>query len=155
MFTKKKKSFAILSLLINKQFFTILLLLIIDLPYTIRLETVNLKKIRSLAKVIGTAITVGGAMVMTLYKGPAIELIKAAHTSIHGGSSSETTDQHWVTGTLAVMGSIISWAGFFILQVSKHYLLLLKSKFVFVFTCPYIRFHIMIFLKKIPSNNHF
>ncbi|CAN7030034.1 hypothetical protein Bca4012_044072 [Brassica carinata] len=81
-----------------------------------RLETVNLKKIRSLAKVIGTAITVGGAMVMTLYKGPAIELIKAAHTSIHGGSSSETTDQHWVTGTLAVMGSIISWAGFFILQ---------------------------------------
>ncbi|XP_024010156.1 WAT1-related protein At4g08300 isoform X2 [Eutrema salsugineum] len=70
----------------------------------------------SLAKVIGTAITVGGAMVMTLYKGPAIELVKAAHTSFHGGSSSETTDQHWVTGTLAIMGSIISWAGFFILQ---------------------------------------
>ncbi|KAJ4876053.1 WAT1-related protein [Raphanus sativus] len=81
-----------------------------------RLETVNLKKIRSLAKVIGTAITVGGAMVMTLYKGPAIELIKAAHTSIHGGSSSEATDQHWVMGTLALMASIISWAGFFILQ---------------------------------------
>lgn len=121
----------------SNQLFTILLLLIIDLPNIIRLETVNLKKIRSLAKVIGTAITVGGAMVMTLYKGPAIELIKAAHTSIHGGSSSEATDQHWVMGTLALMASIISWAGFFILQVSKHYLLLLKSKFVFVFTFAY------------------
>uniref|UniRef100_A0A1J3C6N1 WAT1-related protein n=1 Tax=Noccaea caerulescens TaxID=107243 RepID=A0A1J3C6N1_NOCCA len=81
-----------------------------------RLETVDLKKIRSLAKVIGTAITVGGAMVMTLYKGPAIQLVKPAHHSFHGGSSSETTDQHWVTGTLAIMGSISSWAGFFILQ---------------------------------------
>ncbi|CAE6127405.1 unnamed protein product [Arabidopsis arenosa] len=84
-----------------------------------RIETVNLKKTRSLAKVIGTAITVGGAMVMTLYKGPAIELFKSAHTSLHGGSSgssSETTDQNWVTGTLAVMGSITTWAGFFILQ---------------------------------------
>ncbi|KAG7557074.1 EamA domain [Arabidopsis suecica] len=84
-----------------------------------RIETVNMKKTRSLAKVIGTAITVGGAMVMTLYKGPAIELFKTAHTSLHGGSSgssSETTDQNWVTGTLAVMGSITTWAGFFILQ---------------------------------------
>ncbi|KAL1188277.1 WAT1-related protein [Cardamine amara subsp. amara] len=80
-----------------------------------RIETVNLMKIRSLAKVVGTAITVGGAMVMTLYKGPAIELVKAAHSSVHG-SSSETADQHWVTGTLAVMGSITTWAGFFILQ---------------------------------------
>lgn len=89
-----------------------------------RIETVNLMKIRSLAKVIGTAITVGGAMVMTLYKGPAIEIVKAAHNSVHG-SSSETADQHWVTGTLAVMGSITAWAGFFILQVSKHYLFIL------------------------------
>ncbi|EOA20842.1 hypothetical protein CARUB_v10001177mg [Capsella rubella] len=84
-----------------------------------RLETVNLKKVRSLAKVVGTVITLLGAMVMTLYKGPAIELFKSAHTSFHGGSStssSETTDQNWVTGTLAIMGSITSWAGFFILQ---------------------------------------
>lgn len=63
---------------------------------------------------------------MTLYKGPAIELFKSAHTSLHGGSSgssSETTDQNWVTGTLAVMGSITAWAGFFILQVSKDQLI--------------------------------
>ncbi|XP_010538980.1 PREDICTED: WAT1-related protein At4g08300 [Tarenaya hassleriana] len=81
-----------------------------------RLETVNMKKIHSLAKVVGTAITVGGAMVMTLYKGPAIQLVKSAAHSLHQGGAADTTDQHWVTGTLMVIGSIVSWAGFFILQ---------------------------------------
>ncbi|XP_010530196.2 PREDICTED: WAT1-related protein At4g08300-like [Tarenaya hassleriana] len=83
-----------------------------------RLETVNMKKIHSLAKVVGTAITVGGAMVMTLYKGPAIQLVKsAAHGAHHGGAAAAgAADQNWVTGTLLVIGSIVSWAGFFILQ---------------------------------------
>ncbi|KAF2617939.1 hypothetical protein F2Q68_00039065 [Brassica cretica] len=80
-----------------------------------RLETVNFKKIHSIAKVVGTVITLGGAMVMTLYKGPAIEIVKAAHSSFHGGSTT-ATGQHWVTGTLAIMGSISTWAAFFILQ---------------------------------------
>lgn len=74
---------------------------------------------------------------MTLYKGPAIELFKSAHTSLHGGSSgssSETTDQNWVTGTLAVMGSITAWAGFFILQVSKDQLLIFQIC-VFTLVC--------------------
>ncbi|KAH0914327.1 hypothetical protein HID58_028773 [Brassica napus] len=80
-----------------------------------RLETVNFRKIHSIAKVVGTVITLGGAMVMTLYKGPAIEIVKAAHSSFHGGSTT-ATGQHWVTGTLAIMGSISTWAAFFILQ---------------------------------------
>ncbi|KAJ8762968.1 hypothetical protein K2173_023097 [Erythroxylum novogranatense] len=41
-----------------------------------RLETVNFKKMHSVAKVVGTVITMSGAMVMTLYKGPIINLIK-------------------------------------------------------------------------------
>ncbi|KAK8681752.1 hypothetical protein V6N13_054154 [Hibiscus sabdariffa] len=80
-----------------------------------RLEKVNVKKIRSLAKIIGTAITVMGAMVMTLYKGPIIDFIKTGG-AIHHGAAAESTDKHWVTGTIFVLGSICSWAGFFILQ---------------------------------------
>lgn len=76
----------------------------------------NFRKIHSIAKVVGTVITLAGAMVMTLYKGPAIEIVKAAHSSFHGGSNT-ATGQHWVTGTLAIMGSISTWAAFFILQV--------------------------------------
>ncbi|KAI4337801.1 hypothetical protein L6164_016176 [Bauhinia variegata] len=82
-----------------------------------RLETVNMRKLHSIAKVIGTAITVSGAMVMTLYKGPAFEIVKGHGVSHHGGAaSSEPSDQHWVLGTLMLIASCCGWAGFFILQ---------------------------------------
>ena len=39
-----------------------------------RLEKVNIRKIHSLAKIFGTIVTVGGAMLMTLVKGPMLDL---------------------------------------------------------------------------------
>ncbi|XWS15114.1 hypothetical protein CRYUN_Cryun35bG0066300 [Craigia yunnanensis] len=80
-----------------------------------RLERVNVKKIRSLAKIIGTAITVVGAMVMTLYKGPIIDFIKSGGAT-HHGTTAESADKHWVTGTIMLLGSIFGWSSFFILQ---------------------------------------
>jgi len=80
-----------------------------------RLETVNFKKLHSVAKVAGTVITVMGAMVMTLYKGPIVDFISGRGQS-HHKTSAESADQHWVTGTLALLGSCCGWAAFFILQ---------------------------------------
>ncbi|XP_023525390.1 WAT1-related protein At4g08300-like [Cucurbita pepo subsp. pepo] len=81
-----------------------------------RLETVNFKKIRSIAKVAGTMVTIGGAMVMTLYKGPVVEIFHAHGHHAAQQTSSESADQHWVLGTLMLLGSIVGWSGFFILQ---------------------------------------
>ncbi|XVE95455.1 hypothetical protein REPUB_Repub02eG0098900 [Reevesia pubescens] len=81
-----------------------------------RLEKINVKKIRSVAKLIGTAITVIGAMVMTLYKGPIIDFIKSGGATHHGAATSESADKHWVTGTIMLLGSIVGWSSFFILQ---------------------------------------
>ncbi|KAJ1439266.1 EamA domain [Sesbania bispinosa] len=81
-----------------------------------RLESVNLKKIHSLAKVIGTAVTVSGAMVMTLYKGPALQIIKGQGASHHDSASTEPSEQNWVLGTLMLIASCGGWASFFILQ---------------------------------------
>ncbi|KAK8646913.1 hypothetical protein V6N13_120680 [Hibiscus sabdariffa] len=80
-----------------------------------RLERVDLKKIRSVAKIVGTLITVLGAMVMTLYKGPIINFIKSGRDT-HHATTGESTDQHLVTGTIVLLGSIVSWSSFFILQ---------------------------------------
>ncbi|KAL8467139.1 hypothetical protein ACS0TY_036017 [Phlomoides rotata] len=80
-----------------------------------RLEQVNLKKKPSLAKVIGTVVTVSGAMVMTLFKGPAVNILGKSHAGSHSAASS-TADQHWVTGTILMLGCIVGWAAFFILQ---------------------------------------
>ncbi|MBA0849734.1 hypothetical protein Goshw_020047 [Gossypium schwendimanii] len=80
-----------------------------------RLEKINVKKIRSVAKIIGTAITVMGAMVMTLYKGPIIDFVKSGG-AIHHGTTAESADKHRVTGTIMLLGSVFCWSSFFILQ---------------------------------------
>lgn len=80
-----------------------------------------MKKRHDVAKIVGTGITVAGAMVMTLYKGPILEFIKSQGVgSHHGSSSSEASSQHWVTGTLMLLASCCGWASFFILQVSIY-----------------------------------
>lgn len=87
----------------------------------------NFKKVRSIAKVVGTIITVSGALLMTLYKGPIIDFIKFGGGGggdgaggPHGGAASAALDKHWVPGTLMLLGRTFGWAGFFILQVSTN-----------------------------------
>ncbi|KAJ8551203.1 hypothetical protein K7X08_000573 [Anisodus acutangulus] len=80
-----------------------------------RIEKVNLKKKSSMAKVIGTAITVAGAMVMTLYKGPMFNLVARSH----GGGHHEVaaaTPENWIAGTIELISCIVGWSGFFIVQ---------------------------------------
>lgn len=80
----------------------------------------NFRKIHSVAKVVGTVVTVSGAMVMTLYKGPALQIIKGHAGSQHDSGSTEPSEQNWVIGTVMLISSCCGWASFFILQVSNH-----------------------------------
>ncbi|ANM58972.1 nodulin MtN21 /EamA-like transporter family protein [Arabidopsis thaliana] len=90
-----------------------------------RLESVNFKKVRSIAKVVGTVITVSGALLMTLYKGPIVDFIRFGGGGgggsdgaggSHGGAGAAAMDKHWIPGTLMLLGRTFGWAGFFILQ---------------------------------------
>lgn len=82
------------------------------------MEKVNLKQIHCIAKIIGTAITVGGAMVMTLYKGPIVNILSYKHgQTVHQATSAAASDQHWATGTILLLSCIVGWAAFFIVQV--------------------------------------
>ncbi|KAL1196180.1 WAT1-related protein [Cardamine amara subsp. amara] len=89
-----------------------------------RLESVNFKKVRSIAKVVGTVITVSGALLMTLYKGPIVDFIRFGGGGggsdgaggSHGGTAAAALDKHWIPGTLMLLGRTFGWAGFFILQ---------------------------------------
>ncbi|KAK4481295.1 hypothetical protein RD792_012180 [Penstemon davidsonii] len=82
-----------------------------------RMEKVNLRKTYSLAKVVGTLITVTGAMLMTLYKGPIVNILWCSHGGSHHNAGNTATDQqHWVTGTIMVLSCIVGWSAFFILQ---------------------------------------
>ncbi|KAJ6967454.1 hypothetical protein D5086_028817 [Populus alba] len=82
-----------------------------------RMEIVDIKKVRCQAKVIGTIVTVAGAMLMTLYKGNVIHLIWSEHVhSTHSSSVPETTNKDWIKGSILLIIATFAWASFFILQ---------------------------------------
>ncbi|CAN6814402.1 unnamed protein product [Brassica oleracea] len=84
------------------------------LAYIFGLERVKLRCIRSAGKVIGTLATVGGAMIMTLVKGPVLDLFWTK-----GASAPNTagTDIHSaIKGAVLVTIGCFSYACFMILQ---------------------------------------
>ena len=85
------------------------------------MEKLDMKKIRCQAKVVGTVVTVAGAMLMTLYKGSVINLVWSEHMH-HSQSNSPAqaagiSDKDWVTGSILLIIATLAWASFFILQV--------------------------------------
>lgn len=91
-----------------------------------RMERLSMKQVRSQAKIVGTLLSVGGAMLMTLYKGPAVHMFWSPHHHHHDKyvkSASAVPDKDWIQGSLLVIASCLAWAGFFVLQafVAKKY----------------------------------
>ncbi|KAA8515615.1 hypothetical protein F0562_018774 [Nyssa sinensis] len=84
-----------------------------------RMEKVDIKKVRCQAKVVGTVVTVGGAMLMTIYKGHVINMIWS--NNIHPRQSyvtdtTGTTDEDWIKGSILLIIATLAWASFFIIQ---------------------------------------
>ncbi|KAF7144541.1 hypothetical protein RHSIM_Rhsim04G0116900 [Rhododendron simsii] len=85
-----------------------------------RMEKVDIKKLRCQAKVVGTIVTVCGAMLMTLYKGRVINFVWSQY--IHPPHSSSpplsaaAADKDWVKGSILLIIATFAWASFFILQ---------------------------------------
>ncbi|CAA0812866.1 WAT1-related protein [Striga hermonthica] len=86
-----------------------------------RMEKLEIKKVRCQAKVVGTIVTVAGAMLMTLYKGDMINLFwsKYLHHPLRSNVPSSTgqhTDKDWFKGSILLIIATFAWASFFILQ---------------------------------------
>jgi drug/metabolite transporter (DMT)-like permease len=87
----------------------------------IRLESVNIRTLGGQAKVLGTVISVGGAMIMTLYKGPALKFLSPVAESHLIASNSKPNNL--VLGSILVFASIVSWSSCIVFQapVLKRY----------------------------------
>jgi drug/metabolite transporter (DMT)-like permease len=93
-----------------------------------RMETVNIRQLRSQAKIVGTIVCVAGAMLMTLYKGPIVKMVWSPHHNSPKDNQTSAKDaavdnKHWIMGSLLLIAATLAWSGLFILQnaVSKKY----------------------------------
>ena len=88
-----------------------------------RMEKLDMKKFRCQAKVVGTVVTVAGAMLMTLYKGPIVEMVWSKYVHPHNSNAAEnsgSSDKDWLKGSILLIIATFAWASFFILQVREE-----------------------------------
>ena len=67
-----------------------------------RMEKLELKSSKSQIKILGTLVSISGALVMTLYKGPLILSPPAQPQSQPSPSAMLTTPNNWIIGGLFV-----------------------------------------------------
>ncbi|CAO2174366.1 unnamed protein product [Urochloa humidicola] len=82
----------------------------------LRLEQVDLSKRHGVAKVVGTVVSIGGATVITLYKGlPLFHQNLTIRSLVTLSSSSPILN--WTLGCVFILGHCLSWSGWMVLQV--------------------------------------
>ncbi|KAK8586010.1 hypothetical protein V6N13_130536 [Hibiscus sabdariffa] len=93
-----------------------------------RIETVNLKSKSGRAKILGSVICVGGALLLTLYKGRPLFKHSQSHamapTVAHAVKlSSSGRAERWTIGCLALIVGTLLWSSWFIIQsyVGRRY----------------------------------
>lgn len=98
-----------------------------------------MKKLWCQAKIGGTVVTVGGAMVMTIYKGPIVELFwtkymhlqDSSHANHTTSSKNSSSDKEFLKGSILLIFATLAWASLFVLQVCTHRETKLSSRFSF------------------------
>lgn len=97
------------------------------------MEKVSIKKVIYQAKVVGTLVTVAGAMVMTLYKGPILEIAWNRHGHSCASDSQTAADpssEDWFLGSIFLILATLAWACLFVLQVLSFWLHALLMHFL-------------------------
>ncbi|WOL02875.1 auxin-induced protein 5NG4-like [Canna indica] len=82
---------------------------------SLRLEQINIRSRYGAAKVIGTVASIGGATILTLYKGP--PLLHQQHQNNVFLVDSSNTILNWTLGCVYILGNCIAWSAWMVLQV--------------------------------------
>ncbi|KAK3131400.1 hypothetical protein QOZ80_6AG0505890 [Eleusine coracana subsp. coracana] len=96
-----------------------------------RSEALNLKSKTGMAKLVGTLVSLGGAMVLTLYKGVTLTHAAPPHQLQQHQAAAQEGSSHakWTLGTLAILGNCVCLSCWFLLQGR------LARKYPHVYSC--------------------
>ncbi|KAI4377262.1 hypothetical protein MLD38_014922 [Melastoma candidum] len=83
----------------------------------LKLEIVDIKNNRSIAKIVGTIICVGGAVTMALLKGPKLLNRRIGILPPTSTWATLTSNDNWLLGSLFLLGGCCCWSSWLILQV--------------------------------------
>ncbi|RDX69213.1 WAT1-related protein [Mucuna pruriens] len=87
------------------------------------LETVKIKCNSGRAKILGSLVCIGGALMLTLYKGKPLFHFSHYESAAPVAKASTRTTERWTIGVIALVLGTIFWSSWFILQskISKRY----------------------------------
>ncbi|KAK4745171.1 hypothetical protein SAY87_011483 [Trapa incisa] len=95
----------------------------------LRMESISMRRLHGIAKVMGSVVGVAGALVFAFLRGPPVKFLASnhhGHPADHGlasSSSSSSNGVHWVKGTLLMLSSNALFSLWLILQgpIVKQY----------------------------------
>ncbi|KAG2389834.1 WAT1-related protein [Vigna angularis] len=77
----------------------------------------KLKEVGCLAKMIGTVVSLGGAFLMALYKGPILNIAGSSATNVGQPENvNDPSGNHWLTGACFLLIGCAGFSAFYILQ---------------------------------------
>ncbi|KAL2893461.1 hypothetical protein RDABS01_009370 [Bienertia sinuspersici] len=95
----------------------------------VRQESVNLRNIAKIAKVVGSLICIGGVVLLILYRG--IPLNKAPYSVPSSNNANNnlnfivklSSTQRWILGSISLVCAMLCWSGWFLIQskIGKRY----------------------------------
>ena len=87
------------------------------------MEQVHLNRKDGIAKVLGTLASVAGALVITLYKGPAVYSPNSPSNKLDFYSFGDAKGKNWTVGCICLIGHSLCWSSWIVLQapVLKKY----------------------------------
>eukprot|EP00253_Pinus_taeda_P005604 PITA_05604 len=84
-----------------------------------RAEAVHIRELRDKAKIVGTSLSIVGAMMMTFCKGPIVQLFWSPHYhAVKTKSAAAIKSKDWVIGSLLMLVATLAWSGLFIIQAT-------------------------------------
>ncbi|CAI0458031.1 unnamed protein product [Linum tenue] len=81
-----------------------------------RLESLDHRHPRGIAKLLGTLISLSGVMTMALFKGPIIKQLWSPLLKIEASQSDDENHEKWLLGSVLMVASCFIWSFWYIMQ---------------------------------------